>query len=97
MDPTSISLSQWILIGGGLGLLVGLVPLILGFVKKNLKFGVFGFLGSIIGGAVLGLLLAIPIAGLFTWLIFRGRSAPVEVVVVNENPIDVSLKKPYDN
>lgn len=79
MDPTSITLTQWILIGGGLGLLVGLVPLILGFVKKNLKFGVFGFLGSIIGGAVLGLLLAIPVAAIFTWLIIRGSGKNADI------------------
>ncbi|MBK8465338.1 MAG: hypothetical protein IPL32_05860 [Chloracidobacterium sp.] len=80
MDPSNITMTQWILIGGGLGLLTGLVPLILGFVKKNLKVGLLGFFGSIIGGAVLGLLLAIPVAGIFTWLILRSsvKSAETE-------------------
>lgn len=78
MDPNNITLIQWILIGGGLGLMVGLIPLIFGFVKKNLKFGVFGFLGSIIGGALLGLILAIPVAGIFTWLIVRGSKSTAE-------------------
>jgi hypothetical protein len=96
MDLSSVTLTQWILIGGALGLTVGLVPLILGFVKKQAKFGIFGFLGSIIGGSLLGLLLAVPVSGVFTWLILRGRKEPSEVVVVNETPIDVSLNKAND-
>jgi uncharacterized membrane protein len=96
MDPNNMTLMQWILVGGTLGLVVGFVPLITGFVKKNLKFGILGFLASIIGGLILGLLLAIPIAAVFTWLILRGRREPVEVRVVNETPIDVSLNKTND-
>jgi hypothetical protein len=96
MDLSSVTLTQWILIGGALGLAVGLVPLILGFVKKNTKLGVFGFLGSIIGGSILGLLLAIPVAGIFVWLILRGRKELAEVVVLNETPIEISLNNAND-
>lgn len=59
------------LFNAGLGLLFGLVPLILGFIKKERSYAVFGFLGSVIGGAILGILLSIPIAAIFTWLILR--------------------------
>ena len=79
MDPTNMTAMQWIMIGGALGLVFGLVPLITGIIKKNIQFGIYGLLGSIAGGAVLGLLLAVPIAAVFTWLIVRGPKKPVEV------------------
>ncbi len=59
------------LMGAALGLLFGLIPLILGFLKKERSYGVFGFLGSIIGGSILGVFLSLPIVGIFTWLILR--------------------------
>jgi hypothetical protein len=55
----------------GLGILFGLVPLIFGFIRKERSYAVFGFLGSIIGGALLGIFLSIPVAAIFTWLILR--------------------------
>ena len=61
-----------ILINAGMGLVLGLVPLILGFVKNNIKYGLFGFLASIVGGAILGILLSIPAIVIFSWLIVRG-------------------------
>jgi len=55
----------------GLGILLGAIPLVLGFLRKERSYAVFGFLGSIIGGAILGLFLSIPVAAIFTWLILR--------------------------
>ena len=55
----------------GVGLLLGLIPLILGFIKKKQKYGFIGFLGSIIGGAILGIFLSVPIAAICTWLILK--------------------------
>ncbi len=75
-----------------LGVILGLIPLILGLIKKKRKYAMFGFLGSIIGSAILGLLLSIPIAGIFTWLILKKDEEPVDVKAVNENPSDVSVK-----
>lgn len=75
-----------------LGIVLGLIPLILGFFKKERSYGVFGFLGSTIGGAILGLFLSVPIMAIFIWLILRRpKNAPVEVKVVNDNPIDVRV------
>lgn len=59
------------LLNVGLGILFGAIPLILGFIKKERSYAVFGFLGSIIGGLLLGLFLSIPVAAIFTWLILR--------------------------
>ena len=80
------------MMGAALGLLLGLIPLILGFIKKERSYAVFGFLGSIIGGSILGVFLSVPIVAIFTWLILRKpKNDPVEVVV-NENPIDVKVE-----
>lgn len=81
------------LMGAALGLLLGLIPLILGLIKKERSYAVFGFLGSIIGGGILGIFLSIPIVAIFTWLILRKpKNEPAEVAEVNEHPLDVSVK-----
>ena len=76
MDPNTITPQQalilGILINAGVGLVVGLIPLVLGFVKRNVKYGFYGLLASIVGGAILGIILSIPAAVIFSWLIVRG-------------------------
>lgn len=80
------------LFNAGIGLVLGLVPLIFGFVKGRVKYGVIGLLACLVGGAVLGIILSVPAMVFFTWLVVRGGKAdPVEVVVVNQAPIDVSV------
>jgi hypothetical protein len=71
-----------------LGFLFGSFPLICGLKMKNQKYGLFGFIGSIIGGAILGVFLSFPIAVIFTWLILKKSFADksAEAVNVNENP-----------
>ena len=75
MDPNTLTTQQAIILGvlinAAVGVVIGLIPLILGFVKRNIKYGVFGFLASIAGGAILGVLLSIPAAAIFSWLIVR--------------------------
>ena len=63
------------LINAAIGLLLGLIPLVLGLKKKQKSLGVYGFISSIFGGAILGFLLSIPIVGIFTYLILK-RSKP---------------------
>lgn len=58
----------------GIGIILGAIPLILGFLRKKRKYAMFGFIGSIIGGAILGIFLSIPIATVFTWLITRNEN-----------------------
>ncbi len=59
------------MIGTALGFILGLIPLVLGLIKKERKYAMFGFLGSLIGGALLGIFLSIPVTAIFTWLILR--------------------------
>jgi len=71
-----------------IGLLLGLIPLVLGIIRKERSYGVFGFLGSIIGGAILGLLLSIPVAAIFSWLILR---RPKPETTTAETPADSEI------
>ena len=75
MDLTRMTMQEALIYGAilnaGIGFVLGLVPLIVGFMKRKRKLGFFGFVGSILGGAILGLLLAVPVAAIFTWLIVR--------------------------
>ncbi|MDQ3041207.1 MAG: hypothetical protein M3R11_02380 [Acidobacteriota bacterium] len=88
-----LNLYEIAMMGAALGLLLGLIPLILGFIKKERSYAVFGFLGSIIGGSILGVFLSLPIVAIFAWLILRKpKNEPVDVRVVNETPIDVKVE-----
>ncbi len=76
-----------------LGFLFGTFPLLLGIKMNNRKYGVYGFIGAIIGGAILGVFLSYPIAAFFTWLILKKSFAKdsVDDAVVNENPAEVEI------
>ncbi len=97
MEPFRISLNDAVLyttlINIVLGFLFGSFPLIYGLKMKNRKYGVYGFIGSIVGGAILGVFLSYPIAAIFTWFILRKSFAKddAEAVVVNENPVEAEI------
>jgi hypothetical protein len=76
------------------GILFGLALLIVGFVKKNIKFGILGFILSLIISPFLSLIGVLPVFGVFLWLILRkpAASKPAQSEVVNENSIDASVK-----
>jgi len=77
MDPNQMSMRDVMvyamLLNAGIGFALGLVPLIIGFVKGKVRYGILGMIVSVIGGAVLGVILSIPAVIIFTWLIL-GRS-----------------------
>ena len=85
-----INLYEVAMMGAALGLFLGLIPLILGFIKKERSYAVFGFLGSIIGGSLLGVFLSIPIVAIFTWLILRKPKS------VASSPADSSTENSSD-
>ncbi len=91
MEPLKLTFYDIALMGAGLGLLIGLVPLVLGFVRGKILLGLAGLIASAIGGAILGVFLSIPIIALFVWLIVRKTQDAPSEVVVNENPIDVKV------
>jgi hypothetical protein len=89
MDPNSMSardlLLYGVLINTAVGLVLGLVPLISGIAKRKIKYGLLGFVLSIIGGAILGIVLAIPASAIITWLIFRDPKVADAAVVLNDD------------
>jgi Na+/melibiose symporter-like transporter len=88
MQRIELTYTQMIMIGMGVGLLLGLIPLILGMVKGKKKLAVWGFAASILAGAAWSLLSLLTVI-VFIWLILRNPVQKVEAV--NENPIDVSV------
>jgi hypothetical protein len=52
------------------GLICGLLPLITGLVKGRRELAIVGFITTAVGGLILGILLALPIAIGFTLAIF---------------------------
>lgn len=54
-----------------LGFLFGTFPLAAGIKMHNSKYGVFGLITSVFGGAIAGVVLAFPAAAIFMWLIMR--------------------------
>ena len=61
------------LIGLVVGIVCGLIPLVSGFVKGRVALGLIGFAASAVAGVILGLLLALPVAIIFTLAIFLMR------------------------
>ncbi len=81
-----------VLIGVGVGLVLGLIPLILGFVKNKRNLGVYGFIASI-GGGALSSILSLIVVIVFTWLIVKKPviNESVEGVGVNETAAEVEI------
>ena len=63
-----------VLIGALLmGVVIGLIPLIIGIVKEQLNLGIIGLVSCIVGNLILGLLLSIPIALIFSIIILTKK------------------------
>jgi len=80
MDEVRLTTSEAFLyaalLNAGIGFVLGLVPLIVGIVKKRVKTGVIGLLAATLGGALLGVIISIPAMAIFTWLIMREQIVP---------------------
>jgi ABC-type tungstate transport system substrate-binding protein len=66
-----IQLYELIYLGTAVGFVAGLIPLVLGLIKKKAKYGILGLLCSTIGGLILGIYLILPVLIVFIWLILR--------------------------
>ncbi len=58
-----------------IGIVCGLIPLITGIVRKHFVLGIVGLLSCTIGGFILGIILALPIAVIFTVIIATRKSS----------------------
>ncbi len=70
MQQIELTYLQMTLIGMGVGLVLGLIPLILGLVKGKTKLAVGGFLASIAAGAIWSVIALLTVI-VFVWLIVR--------------------------
>jgi len=86
---TQQALMYVLLINGAIGFVIGLIPLILGIVKKKARIGIYGLLASTVGGALLGLLLSIPAVVIFVWLILKKPTA----AGASQDPLDSAFDK----
>lgn len=80
-----------VLIPAGIGLLLGLVPLITGIRRGKLKLGILGLVVATIGGGLFGFLLSIPSMAIFTWLILRDKHVAKDALTVDpvsDEPLD---------
>lgn len=93
MQRIEVTYLQMTLIGMGVGFVLGLIPLILGIAKGKKKLALWGFVASVGTGAVWSVV-SLLTAIVFIWLILRksAETKPIQVEIVNENPIDVSVK-----
>lgn len=53
------------------GAVVGAIPAICGAVKHKIGLAIGGFFACVVASFLLGLILAIPVCGLFLFLIFK--------------------------
>jgi len=87
MQKIELTYTQMIMIGIGIGFVLGLIPLILGFVKGKKKLAVWGFLASILAGAAWSILSLVTVI-VFIWLILRNpkaEAAPVNAENLSDN------------
>lgn len=68
-----------------LAFLFATFPLVAGILRGNQKRGLMGFVLSLLGGALLGILLSFPLAMIFFWLIVRDQ--PTESVAASESAV----------
>jgi uncharacterized membrane protein len=74
------------------GLICGVIPLYFSTGKNRLQLGFAAVAACVIGGLLLGLLLAIPVAAVFLWLIFRNSAeVPFEVQARNRRLVIIAL------
>jgi MFS family permease len=93
MEPIRITYNEWIAYAAAsgviIGVLLGLIPLILGVKKRNRKYGMYGFVGSVIGGAFAPII-PIIVVSIFSWLILRKSKADLPPPNSSETNSDVT-------
>jgi len=75
MEPIQVTTQEFflytILANTAMGFLIGLVPLAAGFIRHQRKYGFYGLIACVVGGAILGIFLSLPLAAVFTWLVLK--------------------------
>jgi len=89
VDPIQLSTPQAVayaaIINAGIGFVLGLIPLLLGYFYKQLKTGIIGIVVATVGGSIIGIFASVPAAVIFTWIVVS-RSKPKSIdVSVNDS------------
>lgn len=88
MEPIDLTQRQvyiYTVISIVLSVLVALVPLSFGLGRQQRRLAIVGFVLTIIGGVFLGLLLAIPVAAVFLYLIYRKSTNTPEIEIAEDD------------
>ena len=99
MQKIELTYLQMTLIGMGVGLVLGLIPLVLGFIKGKKNLAIWGLIASIAAGAAWSLF-SLVVVIVFIWLILRKPAQIAEVAdenPVDENPVDDSSQGSADS
>lgn len=73
-NPNNIAYTIGAFIGGAIaGALCGLAPLLVGNSRGQQQLGLIGFISCVVAGLLLGLLLAVPVALVFTIVILTKK------------------------
>ncbi|MEP7149534.1 MAG: hypothetical protein ABI857_11700 [Acidobacteriota bacterium] len=80
MEELRIGLYGLVAVNIALGFFFGTFPLLAGILRGNRKYAFLGFVLSIVGGGLLGILLSYPLSMIFLWLILRD---PANATVAN--------------
>ena len=78
-----------VLIPAGIGLILGLIPLITGIKNGKPKLGILGLVVSTVGGGLFGFFGSIPSMAIFTWLTLRDKHVAEDAL-----PVDRASDKP---
>ena len=68
------TIAQYMLVGFLFGAIVGTFVALFGGVKGRLDWGIGGFFACAISGAILGLILAVPVGAFFAWKIGKSEN-----------------------
>jgi hypothetical protein len=97
MQQIELTYFQMTLIGMGVGLVLGLIPLILGIVKGKIKLAVGGLFASIAAGAIWSVISLLTVI-VFIWLIVR-KTPETNIVkdeILGENSTNAIIENPQN-
>jgi hypothetical protein len=95
MEPIRINTQEaymyLALIGAGIGLLLGLMPLFLGIKKGKTRLGVIALICSIIAGVALTGFISLLVIAIFIWLIYKSPGDTTRAT--SEIPPDIDVEQ----
>lgn len=79
-------MSKYVLYGAAAGAVVGIIPLVSGILRSRKLLGTIGLIICLIGGAFLGLTLAIPLCCIFMYFILDNHNEDIIITAKRKCP-----------